>query len=200
MGNLIHVLVILLYIPFNFNDTGPNSDKAMTEHERINGIDFSFQMTGNQFIFEAEFETSATLECSKHLTFEYDHKKKYTKGPDQFILAEKGENWYKVHFIIQKYLMAEVDALYLYQLDAEKNKVNFEMISTKINIPYLNIVNSSNGNFTFVEKANTTKVIYTLNYHIKNSIFKRTLFNIQKKETINFQSDYKNYLENHCFK
>ena len=94
--------------------------------------------------------------------------------------------------------MTEVRALYLYQLDAEQNMIEFELISSQINIPSLNVVEASNGKIVFQDLGGKTKINYTLNYHIKPTIFKRTLYKIQKKETIAFLSDYKNYLQDHC--
>lgn len=198
MGYTFQLLLLFISLNFNFIPSDGVEGVMLSENDRINDIDFTFEMNKNHFQFSAEFEIDANLECSENTSFDFEHKKKYTTGADDFILSGKGNDWYEVTFVIRKYFMTEVRALYLYQLDPEQNIIDFELISSQINIPSLNVVKGSKGSIVFKEMGGKTIINYTLNYFIKPTIFRRTLFKIQKKETINFLSGYKKYLQQHC--
>ena len=147
MVNTIPILFIILSL--NFSASVDTYEAILTETQKINDIDFTFEMKGNYFQYDGEFELNAKIACSESTSFDFEHKKKYTSGADEFILSEMGEDWYEVTFVIRKYFMTEVRALYLYQLDAEQNMIEFELISSQINIPSLNVVEASNGKLFF---------------------------------------------------
>jgi hypothetical protein len=194
------LLIILSGFSGSIKDVSETINRIpfLEEKENVDDIEFTFSLLGNQVKISGRFQISSELECTKDITFNFDHKKNYTLGVNAFLLEKTGLDWYEVYFIIEKYYFTKVKALYHYAIDDENNEINFHMKSSEVNIESFNIVKSSSGSFRFNKNGDKTDIQYDLNYDIEPTIFLKTLYNIQKKESIRFLTDYKTYLENHC--
>jgi len=197
------VLIFLMLIQFilisSFSLPHYSIDKNVKEEEkRVNNIDFYFSLNKNEIGIKGAFEIKSTVDCAKHITFDFDHKKAYTLGVTALELGEKGYNWYEANFIIEKYFFAKVRALYHYSLDDDSNKVDFYLKKNYVNLSNFDVVNSSVGSIKFEQEGDNVKISYDLLYKLKPTMFRKSLYRIQKKESIEFLTTYKAYMEKFC--
>ena len=193
------MFTILLFI-FQFTFFGqPTLDsEPIEESKSVNNIDFNFILESNTININAFFYAEGGEECIMNTSFDFPHKKAYTKGPSDLLLHKKGDDWYEAYFIIEKYFMAKVKALYHYSLHRKEKEIRFDLLSNEVNLRNFNVVNNSSGSISFHPKNGKTIIKYELLYELKPTMMKKMLFKIQKKETVKFLSDYKAYLEQHC--
>lgn len=175
-----------------------HNSEPIEESKSVNDIDFNFILENNTIKISALFYADGGEDCIMNTSFDFPHKKAYTKGPTDLLLHQKGDDWYEAYYIIEKYFMAKVKALYHYSLNREEQEIRFKLLSNEVNLGNFNVVNNSSGLISFHQKNEQTIIKYELLYELKPTMMKRILFNIQKKETVLFLSDYKAYLEAHC--
>jgi len=174
------------------------ADVPEVEKKTINDIDFRFTLDDNNILVKGTFVVEAQASCPKFITYDFGHKKNYTKTLSTFEKEKGGDNWYDIHFIIEKYMFAKIESFWRYSLDDVNNRVNFELRSYDINISGLNLVDSSEGYFEFIQEGDMTRINYFLDYRLKPTRLKSYMYKIQKKESIKILSDYKSYLEDTC--
>jgi hypothetical protein len=201
---LLHLVVPFLMTSLNLplpdsalssNDSSPEIEEEIA----VNDIDMTFSLEGNSIFISGEFSVSGQQECVKTNSFDFEHKKKYTLGVTDLKLEKQGEDWYEANFIIEKYFFAKVKALYHYSIDHQKNQINFYLKKNDINLKSFDIVDTSIGSIRIIAgNGSEIKVRYDLEYRLKPTMMKRSLYKIQKKESVEFLKAYKAYLEENC--
>ena len=179
-----------------FETSTPLSDTGS-----MNGIEYEFIQEDAFYSFQGSFFIKAKIECITNVSFDFDQKIQYTLGAKSIRLVRQGVNWYEISYTYQKILFfffIENTSNWLMKLIPEKNKIVFNMISSRSNIGIADIVLTSMGYYQFRPENNGFRIEYFQEARLKSSLFTKLYISAAKNDAIKFLLNYKEYMEKTC--
>ena len=201
-GIFICLFTLCFYLPV----TGINPiklpklfDSPKVEKERLNGIDFTFKMEDLTIIIDAEFYIESGIDCLMDIAYEFKHKKHYSSPSATLRKGKSGENWYDIHYKIDKFV-AKFQTIWRYYSHPETDSISFKLMHYDINMSSFALVKEQMGNYKFIREGNRTKVLYHIEHYLKPTMLKKSLYRIQKNESIELLTMTREYMLKHCKK
>lgn len=163
-----------------------------------NEIEYEFIQDATSYSFRGSFLVKADLDCLIDIAYKFEHISKYASDARSVELVQQGENWYEVTYTYRRLIIFENKSTWRRTLKRDRQKVVFEMVSSKNNINIMPNVLSSTGYYQINRENEGYRVEYFQKIILQPGLLKAVYIRRTKKEAITFLKEFKEYVEKTC--
>lgn len=159
---------------------------------------YSFSQTDTSYTFYGRFSVVAESACVMHICFNYEDIKALAPDAERVELIDEGENWNKIKYNYHQFMFYKNESLWYRTFDRENSRVDFTLISSKNNRPFMPRMISSSGYY----KVSQLNGILSVEYYQECSLTKSYLTSMYqsyaKKKAVEFLYLFRDYSQSHC--
>ena len=161
-------------------------------------IYYSFSQTDTSYTFYGQFRVVAESACVMHICFNYDDIKALALDASGVELLGEGENWNKIKYNYQQFLFYKNESLWYRTIDRENSRVDFTLISSKNNRPFMPRMISSSGYYKVSQLNGMLSVEYFQECRLTKSYLTAVYQSYAKKKAVEFLHLFRDYSQRHC--
>lgn len=166
--------------------------------EEENGIQYQFTQTDSTYSFYSSFTIIADPKCLLEISYDYEHIKALAPDAKEVLLVDQGNDWNKISYTYQKFVLFENKSVWFRKLDEEKQRVDFILVASKNNNAIMPRMISSSGYYQVKRLGEYCTVEYYQQCHLTESIITKLYLNRAKNEAIRFMYRFREYAGDSC--
>jgi hypothetical protein len=166
--------------------------------QEANDIQYEFAQTDSSYSFYGTFKIKAYPECLLDICFGYRHICELVPDAKEVRLMNQGINWNQISYTYQKYILFENISVWYRKISREKQRVDFNLISSKNNMAIMPKVISSSGYYQITKQDENATVEYYQQCRITKSSMTRSYLGRVQKEAIQFLRRFSDYANAIC--
>ncbi len=161
-------------------------------------IQYKFTQTDTTLSFYGSFKTNKSPECLLEIFFNYYHIKALAPDIMEVKLIDQGNNWNRIEYKFQKFIFFENISLWHRNLDREKQRLDFILVSSVNSQVTMPKMIASSGFYHVKKQGEDLIVEYYQQCHLTKSFFTNLYLKILKNEAIHFIEKLSEYSNENC--
>jgi hypothetical protein len=170
--------------------------------QNAEGVNCSFSRTDTTYLFKGSFDIVGDIigdiDSVMPIFFEYDHVKALSPDAKNVELIEQGESWNTISFVYGIFPNYENESIWYRVVDPERNRVDFNLVSSKNSHAIMPQMVSSSGFYHIYRSNDTITIEYCQQCLLTKSLITDLYLQAVKKRAIEFIYLFKEYAINYC--
>jgi len=161
-------------------------------------IQYKFTQTDSTLSFYGSFKTNKNPGCLLEIFLNYNHIKALAPDIMEVQLIDQGNNWNRIEYKFQKFIFFENISVWHRELDREKQRLDFNLVSSVNNQVAMPKMIASSG-FYHVKKQGVDLIVeYYQQCQLTKSIITNLYLKILRNEAIHFIKKLSEYSDTNC--
>ena len=170
----------------------------LPEAKEENDVQYYFTQSDSSYSFYGSFKIMADPGCLLEISFNFEHIRALAMDAKEVLLIDSGNDWNQVSYTYRKYIFFENTTTWHRKLDREKQRVDFNLVSSENNLAIIPRLCSSSGFYQVKEEGEEVSVEYYQQCQLERSSLDRAYLNRVKQEAVIFLKAFSEYAQVHC--
>ncbi|HJX71406.1 MAG TPA: hypothetical protein VJ346_05620 [Bacteroidales bacterium] len=166
--------------------------------QEANDIQYKFMQTDSSYSFYSTFRIRSYPDCLLDICFDYRHIRLLAPDAKEVQLINQGVNWNQIRYTYQKYIFFENITVWHRKVNSEKQRVDFNLISSKNNLAIMPGLISSSGFYQINKQGEHVFVEYYQQCQLTKSSLTKSYLSRVQKEAIQFIYRFSEYANAIC--
>jgi hypothetical protein len=166
--------------------------------KETNDIQYKFTQTDSSYTFSGSFKIKANPNCILDLFFYHEHIRALAPDAKEVLLMDQGGDWNQISYTYQKYIWFVNKSVWHRNLNKEKQRVDFTLVSSENNQSIMPRMISSSGFYKLKKQEKYIIVEYYQQCQLTKSPITNLYLNRAKKEAIQFMHRFLEYANTIC--
>jgi hypothetical protein len=163
-----------------------------------NDIQCKFTQTDSTLSFYGSFKTNKRPACLLEIFLNYNHIKALAPDAIEVQLIEQGNNWNRIRYKFQKFFFFENISVWQRNLDREKQRLDFTLVSSANNQVIMPEMIASSGFYNVKKQGEDLIVEYYQQCQLTKSLITNLYLKILRNEAIHFIENLSEYSNANC--